>query len=153
MAGDLKALYLFQIRTPENARHAGSFSERVPVFSTECDLGRLHHHHGGSLGAYSARSIRMMSSSGIRRVANHMVIAAAAHKETARAMDIAKSTGLASGITLPREFPTALAPTTPRTAPIAITSRFCVKSIPLTRAGVAPRAIRKPISWVRSATE
>src|SRR5262249_33675461 len=88
-----------------HARRAGSFSERVPVFSTECDLGRLHHRHGGSLGAYSARSIRMMSSSGIRRVADHMVIAAAALKETARAMDIAKPTGLASGITIPRDLP------------------------------------------------
>src|SRR5262245_6208301 len=129
----------------------GSHRHRNPI--KHMLLIPVHHPHGGSLGAYSARSIRMMSSSGIRRVADQMVIAAAAPKETARAIDVAKPTGLASEITLPRELPTALAPITPRTAPIAITSRFCVNNIPLTRAGVAPRAIRKPISWVRSATE
>ena len=90
-----------------------------------------------------------MSSAGIRRVADQMVIAATALKEIARAMDVANPTGVASGIKLPRDLPTALAPTTPRTAPTEITNRLCVKSIPLTRAGVAPRAIRKPISRVR----
>jgi hypothetical protein len=60
-----------------------------------------------------------MSSSGIRRVADHMVIAAAALKQIARTMDVAKPTGMASGIKLPRDLPTALAPTTPRTAPTA----------------------------------
>jgi hypothetical protein len=61
-----------------------------------------------------------------------MVNAAAALKEIDRAMDVTKPTGMASGIKLPRDLPTALAPTTPRNAPTAITNRLCVKSIPLT---------------------
>src|SRR5207244_12170374 len=73
----------------------------------EYDMRRLHRCVIGAQ-VYSARSIRMMSSSGIRRVADHMVIAAAALKEIARAMDVAKPTGMASGIKLPRELPTAL---------------------------------------------
>src|ERR1700694_701910 len=47
-AGDVKALSIF--RTPENAQHAGSFSERVPALSREYDMRRLHRCHDGSSG-------------------------------------------------------------------------------------------------------
>lgn len=70
----------------------------------------------------------MMSSSGLRRVADHMVIAAAALKAIAKNYDVNKPTGMAAGIKLPRELPSVLTKTNPRIDPTAITKKHCVKS-------------------------